>query len=179
AAAVMGLARYTLRTAAMSEGRPSALLRTLNDAIVRQQTETMFCTACFARIRRNESGARVTLSLGGHPAPLLLRPDGEIREIGSPGTLLGVFEDPTLTDQVLDLAPGDALVFYTDGVTDERRGDEEFGDERLRRTLSELVGSPAQDIADGVVAAVDEFRSGTAHDDIALLVIRVRPAERA
>jgi PAS domain S-box-containing protein len=178
AAAVMGLARYTLRTAAMSEGRPSALLRTLNDAIVRQATETMFCTACFARVRRNEMGARVTLSLGGHPTPLLVRPDGDVREIGSPGTLLGVFEDPTLTDQVVDLEAGDALVFYTDGVTDERRGDEEFGDERLQRTLSTLGGRSAQDIVDGIVDAVVDFRSGTAHDDIALLVIRVRPVDR-
>lgn len=175
AAAMMGLARYTVRTAAMSEGRPSALLRTLNDAIVRQASDTMFCTACFARVRRNDEGARVTLSLGGHPTPLLLHPDGTIEEVGDPGTLLGVFEDPTLTDRVVDLRPGDTLVFYTDGVTDERRGDEEFGDERLRATLVGLVGSPAQDVADGVVDAVVGFRSGTAHDDIALLVIRVRP----
>jgi sigma-B regulation protein RsbU (phosphoserine phosphatase) len=78
----------------------------------------------------------------------------------------------------VDLEGGDALVFYTDGVTDERRGDEEFGDERLHRTLSELGGRSAQDIVDGIVDAVVDFRSGTAHDDIALLVVRVRPAGR-
>jgi hypothetical protein len=175
AAAMMGLARYTVRTAAMSEGRPSALLRILNDAIIQQSSDTMFCTACFARVRRNDNGARVTLSLGGHPAPLLVRPDGSVEPFGQPGTLLGVFEDPTLSDQVIDLQPGEALVFYTDGVTDERRGDLEFGEGRLWQTLASLAGSGAQEMADGVVQAVDEFRSGTAHDDIALFVIRVRP----
>jgi serine phosphatase RsbU (regulator of sigma subunit) len=126
-------------------------------------------------VRRNEKGARVTLSLGGHPTPLLVRPDGTVEPFGEPGTLLGVFDDPTLTDRVIDLLPGDALVLYTDGVTDERRGDLEFGEGRLRETLAALADRGAQEMADGVVQAVDEFRSGTAHDDIALFVIRIRP----
>jgi serine phosphatase RsbU (regulator of sigma subunit) len=179
AAAMMGLARYTVRTAAMAETRPTVLLRTLNDAIVRQTRESMFCTACFARIRRQDSGVRVTLSVGGHPLPYVVRADGRVEPFGEPGTLLGIFEDPTLVDRATDLHEGDALVLYTDGVTDERHGDEEFGDARLRDTLALLAGADAQGIADGVVAAVESFRSGTAHDDIALLVIRVRPTERA
>jgi serine phosphatase RsbU (regulator of sigma subunit) len=122
---------------------------------------------------------RVTLSVGGHPLPYVVRADGRVEPFGEPGTLLGIFEDPTLVDRATDLHEGDALVLYTDGVTDERHGDEEFGDARLRDTLALLAGSDAQGIADGVVAAVESFRSGTAHDDIALLVIRVRPTERA
>jgi PAS domain S-box-containing protein len=175
AAAVMGLARYTVRTAAMSEGRPSALLQTLNDAIARQTQGHTFCTACFARLRRHASGVRVTLAVGGHPLPLLVRSSGDVEEVGEPGTLLGIFEDPTLVDRAVDLRPGDALVLYTDGVTDERRGEEEFGIVRLRDVLARLAGSDAQRIADGVVAAIDAFRTGDVHDDIALVVLRVKP----
>jgi serine phosphatase RsbU (regulator of sigma subunit) len=175
AAAMMGLARYTLRTAALTESRPSALLRTLNDAIIRQTRESMFCTACFARVHRRETDVRVTLASGGHPLPIVIRADGTVGAVGAPGTLLGIFDDPTLNDRALDLHPGDAIVLYTDGVTDERRDDEEFGEARLLETLRSLAGGDAKAIADGVVRAVEDFRTGLAHDDIAILVIRIRP----
>jgi PAS domain S-box-containing protein len=173
AAAMMGLARYTIRTAAMSETRPSALLETLNEAILRQVRDNMFCTASFARIRRDGASARVTIASGGHPLPFLLHPDGRVETAGEPGTLLGVFEDPTIVDRALDLAPGDALVMYTDGVVDERRGDEEFGEERLSGLLSTLGGANAQEIADTIDQAVLEFRSGDQKDDVAVLVLKV------
>jgi PAS domain S-box-containing protein len=173
AAAMMGLARYTIRTAAMSETRPSALLETLNEAILRQVRDNMFCTACFARVRRDGAHARVTIASGGHPLPLLVHPDGRVETSGEPGTLLGVFEDPTIVDRVLDLAPGDALVMYTDGVVDERRGDEEFGEERLRELLSTLGRASAQEIADSIDRAVLDFRTGDQKDDVAVLVLKV------
>lgn len=173
AAAMMGLARYTIRTAAMAETRPSALLRTLNEAILRQMRDAMFTTACFARVRRDGAGARATLAIGGHPLPFVVRASGEVETTGEPGTLLGVFEDPSLTDRVLDLRPGDALVLYTDGVTDERRGDEEFGEGRLRRLLATLAGATAEHIADAIERAVVRFRTGDPKDDVAVLVLRV------
>jgi serine phosphatase RsbU (regulator of sigma subunit) len=121
---MMALARYTIRTAAMSESRPSRILEVLNEAILRQTAEQRFCTACFARIMRRGETTRVTIASGGHPLPMILRADGSLETVGKPGTLLGVFEDPTLIDEAIDLRRGDALVMYTDGVTDERRGDE-------------------------------------------------------
>jgi len=72
-----------------------------------------------------------------------------------------------------DLGPGDALVLYTDGVTDERGDEDEFGETRLHEVLSELTGTGAQRIADGVVEAVVGFRSGQPKDDVAILAIKV------
>jgi len=175
AAAMMGLARYTIRTAAMSETRPSRILGTLNEAILRQAGDQRFCTACCLRILRRDEDTRVTVSSGGHPLPIVLRADGTLGTAGSPGTLLGVFEDPTLSDDAVDLGPGDALVLYTDGVTDERRGEEEFGERRLAEVLAGLAARSAQEIADALLAEVVAFRSDQARDDIALLVLRVSP----
>lgn len=175
AAAMMGLARYTIRTAAMSESRPSLILATLNEAIMRQTSDQRFCTACCLRILRRERDTRITVSSGGHPLPVVVRADGSLETAGMPGTLLGVFEDPTLSDHAVDLAPGDALVLYTDGVTDERRGDEDFGEHRLAEALTALAGQSAQGIADGLLRAVVEFRSEQPRDDIAILVLRVAP----
>jgi serine phosphatase RsbU (regulator of sigma subunit) len=174
AAAMMGLARYTVRTAALTESRPSSLLSTLNDAILRQMPESMFCTACVARVRREGPSVRVTVCTGGHPLPFVVRGDGSVLRVGEPGTLLGVFEDPALHDVVFDLDPGDALVLYTDGVTDERRdGDEEFGERRLQSLLASHAGRSAEEIAAAVDDAVASFRTGAARDDVAVLVVRV------
>jgi sigma-B regulation protein RsbU (phosphoserine phosphatase) len=175
AAAMMGLARYTIRTAAIAEGRPSAILQTLNRGILSQTGEQRFCTACCVRLLRSGYGARMTVSVGGHPLPLVLHEDGSIDEVGTPGTVLGVFEDATLADQVVDLSHGDALVTFTDGVTDERDGGEEFGESRLNEVLFSLAGRSAQQIADGVLDAVLGFRTGEPKDDIAILVLKVVP----
>lgn len=170
---MMGLARYTIRTAAMSEGRPSAILETLNQAVLEQTDENRFCTACCVRLRRSGTDARVTIATGGHPLPLVLREDGSIDVAGTPGTIIGVFEDPVLIDRAIDLGVGDSLVLYTDGVTDERRNSDAFGEVRLHEALSELAGAGAQRIADGVVDAVVGFRTGQPRDDIAILTIKV------
>jgi stage II sporulation SpoE-like protein/GAF domain-containing protein len=173
AAAMMGLARYTIRTAAMSEGRPSAILETLNQAILKQTNDQRFCTACAVRLRPFGDDARATVSSGGHPLPLVLRADGSIEVAGSPGTIVGVFDDPVLVDRPVDLHLGDTLVLYTDGVTDERRDADQFGETRLHEALIELAGGGAQRIADGVVDAVVGFRTGQPKDDIAILAIKV------
>jgi serine phosphatase RsbU (regulator of sigma subunit) len=173
AAAMMGLARYTIRTAAMSEGRPSAILETLNQAILTQTNDQRFCTACAVRLRPSGDVARATVCSGGHPLPLVLRAGGSTEVVGSPGTIVGVFDDPVLVDRAVDLHLGDTLVLYTDGVTDERRDADEFGETRLHEALTELAGAGAQRIADGVVDAVVGFRTGQPKDDIAILAIKV------
>lgn len=173
AAGMMGLARHAIRTVALAEGRPSRILETLNQVILRHTSEQRFCTACCVRILRSGYGVRMTVSSGGHPLPVVLHEDGTMDLAGAPGTILGVFEDPVLTDQVVDLDVGDALVLYTDGVTDERQGDEEFGEARLYDVLSTLGGGSAQQIADGVLEAVVGFRTDEPRDDIAILILKV------
>ncbi len=173
AAATMGLARYTIRTAALAEGRPSRILEMLNQAVLRQTSEHRFCTACCVRILHSGYGARMTVSIGGHPLPVILHAHGTMEPAGAPGTILGVFEDPVLTDHAIDLSAGDALVLYTDGVTDERRDDEEFGEARLHDVLSVLGAATAQEIADSVLEAVIGFRTEEPRDDIAILVLKV------
>jgi sigma-B regulation protein RsbU (phosphoserine phosphatase) len=157
----------------MSEGQPSAILETLNRAVLNQTDDERFCTACCVRLRPWGSQTRAIVSSGGHPLPLVLRADGSIEVVGSPGTIVGVFEDPVLVDRAVDLGLGDALVLYTDGVTDERSDEDEFGETRLHEVLSELTGAGAQRIADGVVEAVVGFRTGQPKDDIAILAIKV------
>jgi PAS domain S-box-containing protein len=174
AAAVTALARYTLRAAAMREQLPSRSLFMLNEALLRQRNDRRFCTVAYAHIQKLDEGARAGLSTGGHPLPLLLRADGSVEAIGAPGTVLGIYHDPDLQDQAVLLAPGDSLVFYTDGVIESRMSTNGVLDERR---LAELVSTCAGRGADAIAAAVEEAavlsQEGQPKDDIAVLVLRV------
>jgi serine phosphatase RsbU (regulator of sigma subunit) len=175
AAAVTGLARHSLRTAALAERRPSAVLRVLNETMLSREEEQRFCTVAYARIRPGPRGVRVTLCSAGHPLPMVLRADGRVEPVGRPGALLGVFRDPELADVPFDLGPGDDLVLYTDGVTEERGPDGFFGVQRLRDVVTASAGLSADAVAGRIERAVLEFGSGSPRDDLTVLILRVGP----
>jgi sigma-B regulation protein RsbU (phosphoserine phosphatase) len=82
-----------------------------------------------------------------------------------------------VADDVVDLAVGDALVLYTDGVVEERDDDgRTFGQERLREALEAQRGGSAAEIVDAVVGAVTSFSSQEPRDDVAVVVLRVAAA---
>jgi PAS domain S-box-containing protein len=174
AAAVTALARYTLRAAAMRDFLPSRSLAVLNEALLRQRDDRRFCTVAYAYLEKLDEGARVGISAGGHPLPILLRADGGAETVGALGTLLGVVPDPNLEDRALTLAPGDTLVFYTDGVIENRMGTNGVLDERR---LMELVATCAGRDPDTIATKVEEAavlsQDGRPRDDIAVLVLRV------
>jgi integral membrane sensor domain MASE1 len=173
AAATTGLARYTLRAAAVSERQPSRILGLLNDAIRRQSPDQSCTVACGRLDVDGANGARVTLSVGGHPLPLVLRADGQVEPVGEPGTMLGVLPDPQLADQTADLAPGDALVLYTDGLTDAYAPGRLVKRAGLVAALESCAGRSATEIASGIQEAVLGVREAEPRDDIVLLVLRI------
>ena len=186
AAAITALARYTLRAAAMREPLPSAVLRELNDAMVRQRRDDQFCTVAFGQLERNGTGTRLTVASGGHPLPLVLRADGRVESAGTPGTLLGISPEPVLSDVTLDLGPGDAVVLYTDGVTDAQAPARILSQADLAEVLRDCGGHDAAAIAECVErAATAPNGNGNGdepvepRDDVAILVLRVVSAPAA
>jgi PAS domain S-box-containing protein len=178
AAAVTALARYTLRAAAMHERLPSRSLRLLNEALLRQPGERRFCTVAYAYLEALDEGARVGFASGGHPLPVVLRSDGKVEWLGEHGMLLGVVPDPRLEDSSAALAPGDAVVFYTDGVTDAGGPVSVLGEERLAEVIASCAGLGADAIAGRVEAAALEAEGGAPRDDIAMVVLRVANRHR-
>jgi PAS domain S-box-containing protein len=181
AAAMLALARYTIRTLASREAHPSAVLDGLNEAMLRQRREHddyKFCTVAYAKLETNEGnyehGVKVTICRGGHSPPFLLKADGSIYKIGLPGRAIGVFDDANFTEWETHLAPGDALVFYTDGVVEARSPDGlYFGEERLMALLHSSVDLDASTIASRIEGAALDFQEQIPRDDIAVLVLRV------
>ncbi|MQB01770.1 MAG: SpoIIE family protein phosphatase [Actinobacteria bacterium] len=177
AAALTGLARHTIRAAAMYEGRPSRVLSTLNQAIMRHtedEASPRFCTSVLGFLQTDRSNVHLILANGGHEQPRILRADGTIEKASRPGMLLGAFADADIFDDHVRLRPGDSIVLFTDGVVDARRHKEEFGEARLEKVLAASRGCDAPAIVKRVEDAVVSFRSASSSDDMALLVVHVR-----
>ncbi|MBV9454579.1 MAG: PAS domain S-box protein [Rubrobacter sp.] len=182
AAAVLALARYTIRTLATRESHPSAVLYGLNEAMLRQRREHndyKFCTVAYAKLETSEGNTehrrtKVTVCRGGHSPPFVLKADGSIYKIGQPGHAIGIFDDANLTEQEAHLAPGDTLVFYTDGVLEARSPAGTFyGEERLMSLLRSSVALDASSMASRIEDAVLSFQEQAPRDDIAVLVLHV------
>jgi phosphoserine phosphatase RsbU/P len=172
AAALAALVRYTTRAAAIQTRRPRLVLSLVNEVVLRQ-SEEQFCTAAYVRLRPEGKGARLTISCAGHPHPLVLRARGDVETVPCRGRVLGPFPELASVDRIVRLDSGDALVLYTDGVTDARNTDGFFGEERLRDTLASCNGSSAEDIVKTLDRALNEFHGGKPRDDIAFVVLRV------
>jgi serine phosphatase RsbU (regulator of sigma subunit) len=172
AAAVTALARYTIRAAAVRSSSPAAILRTLNAAMLRQETDGRFCTIACARLDLGRSPARLTVACGGHPAPLVRRAGGGVEEVAAAGTLLGMVDDPELEDEVVELRAGDVVVIYTDGLTDAaapaRTLTAEDVAEALARAPATAAGRVAEYLLDAALGDVASPR-----DDVALLALRM------
>lgn len=171
AAVVTALARYTVRAEALHVATPRAALEGLHEALVSYYPDT-YCTALLVLLDRVPGGHRLTVATGGHPLPLCRRADGTTVTVGRPGGFLGMQEAVSISQFTADLAPGDIMVLYTDGVTEARRGDVFFGEAGIAAALSDSAGKPAQQVADTVVAAALDFQDGLARDDIAVVIVR-------
>lgn len=181
AARTTGLARYTLRAAAMQAKWPSNVLAVLNEALLRQASlergdgDPQFVTALYATVRPTGAHGRIrlVLSLGGHPRPLVLRSNGRVEAIGEHGTALGLVREVTLTNREATLREGDAVVFFTDGVTEARGPTGEFGEAGLHAVLGGLAHARAAEIATSIEASVLDHQGGEGTDDLAVLVLKV------
>ena len=176
AAAVTGIARYSIRALA-PDLSPAAALERLNASLGFQDTEARFLTAILAEATVTPEGdVALTMANAGHPPPVLMRDDGSssLLEKGH-GVLLGVFPNVGAVDVSVALEPGDALILYTDGVVEARdKSDEQFGFDRLLELTATCAGRTAAGIARRLELAAVGHAAGMT-DDIAVLVIRRRP----
>jgi PAS domain S-box-containing protein len=174
AAAVTALARYTIRTAAVRRRSPAAILRWLNDAMMRQDLDGRFCTIACVHLDTSRPEIQATVACGGHPPALLRREAGDVRDLGQPGTLLGLVPDPEIHDEHAELAPGDALVLFTDGITDARAPERVLEPEQLHDALRAIPAGSAQRIVEQLAALAVGKEGTPPRDDIALLALRAR-----
>ncbi len=139
------------------------VLRAVNEVLLREDGEDTLCTVVYVLAEREDGRIRLRSAAAGHPLPLTVRQaGGPVETLGEPGTLLGTVPVVDLAEGTAELGPGDALVLYTDGVTEARFGTgdrrvELFGDARLRAVLVAVRGGHAAAVAARIETAVLDF----------------------
>lgn len=151
---------------------PAAILSSVNTILHQRQLEEYYCTACYALFDLKRR--TVTLANSGLPYPVRCGADG-CAEIELPGMPLGSFFGTMYEEIALPLHVGDVLVFCTDGVSEafDAQG-REFGAERLVETVRGLRDRAADEIVDGIMNAVKDFRGDHPQsDDMTAVAVRI------
>jgi len=171
AALLMVLTRTLVRAAAQEISSPAALLSQVNDLLVPDAKRGMFVTALYA-VLCPEDGS-VVYANAGHTPAVLRRADGETTLMRREGMALGVVLGTPMAEQQIELGPGDAIVFSTDGVTEALSPEGTlYGLDRLEQTVQEAGAEAASQLLEAVDASVaHHVDTAPASDDLTLIVL--------
>ena len=151
----------------------AALVTRLNRIITSNCPSNRFITF-FIGVLDPKTG-NLTYVNAGHNPPLVAHADGSVEKLEGTGLILGILPVATYAQKTCNLAPGDAVLLFSDGVTEAVRpdADEEFGEDRLAQSFSKLRDQDAQSIIESVNQQVRDFTAGAPPaDDITLVVAK-------
>jgi serine phosphatase RsbU (regulator of sigma subunit) len=167
----MAMAKFVFRSLAREHSEPSDFLAHANEVVVGEIAVGKFITMAYLTV--DPDGA-VLCASAGHPEPRLVHPDGTVTGLACGGLALGIDAAQTYEQTRAELPPGGAVVLYTDGVIESRRGRELFGMGRMDEVLAANAAKPAQVLADELLAACRDYAGGDLPDDCAIVVIQRR-----
>jgi serine phosphatase RsbU (regulator of sigma subunit) len=152
---------------------PARLLQVVNRMIWKSTSPEHYATLFYALY--DDSTRRLKYVNCGHNPPILMHRDGSVERLKATATVIGLFERWECTVREVQLADGDVLVIFSDGVTEaERSEDEEFGEERLIEELRAARHLPSSEIVSSILNSVQQFSAGAQSDDLTLLIARAR-----
>jgi phosphoserine phosphatase RsbU/P len=155
-----------------SAGSPAALMAHVNRTLIRRAIQSRYATVFYGILAPD---GRLTYSNAGHNPPVLIGRNG-VRRLDRGGLILGLFPHAVYEEETLELADGDTLVVFSDGVTEAlNAAGDEYGEERLLTCLDAHPGCPPRDLLENILADVRAFAASAAqHDDVTALVLRYR-----
>jgi sigma-B regulation protein RsbU (phosphoserine phosphatase) len=160
-------------------GQPIELvLPALNRSLIEHNPGNKFVTLGMGVLSQDGT---LALTNGGHCPLAVLRRDRSVQLVTPRGPILGLLPAATWGVETVQMAPGDTIVFYSDGISESfSPTDEEFGIEGVRKTLEGFSGSTAEELADALLEAAAAHRAGReAEDDVTLLVVRYLGGDEA
>ena len=169
----VGMARSALKTQSVRSDDPSLCLGDANRTIAADNESMMFMTTFYGVL--DLSTGELSYANAGHTPPYLLDQHNRVRPLPlQAGVPLGVVEEFSFAPHGYRLAPGEAIVLYTDGVTEAANtADMLYGEERLQAVLAQHAGQSSDAVVGAVFDSVLEFSRGAPQaDDIAILVVR-------
>ncbi len=176
AAGVTALARHTLRAASMGGQSAAEMLETLHQALRRQPPGADQCTACLVMATPSAEQLRLTVTLAGHPPPVLIDAYGDARQIGRPGTLLGVLDPIDVAEHEDVLRAGETLLLYTDGIPEAGHSGEVLGERGLIELCRKAPQLTLAQLLEHIEHVALEHAEGSLRDDLALLGLRMCPS---
>ena len=173
AAKRMAVVRHTMRAVVADDLSAGDWLGEVNRRLIAMDEGSDFVTV--ALILLDPSDGRLEFSLAGHPPPYLVAPSG-LRELrGASGAPLGVFADGVYPAGREQLAQGDVLLLYTDGLSEARCGDSLFGQEELPARVGTLLQRPFVGEAERLVESAQQYGRGELRDDVVVVLLRLAP----
>jgi sigma-B regulation protein RsbU (phosphoserine phosphatase) len=171
AALLMASARAALRLSASCEHEVRGAVGGVNRHLCRDTLASEFATLVYGVF--SDNGSRFTYCNAGHPPPLLLR-DGELVELTTGGTVIGIEPEAVFEQAAVDILSGDAIVMVTDGVLEAMNFQlEPYGRERLEASIRRHCSLDVEQLAQQILWDVRRF-AGLAHqsDDITVVVVK-------
>jgi serine phosphatase RsbU (regulator of sigma subunit)/catechol 2,3-dioxygenase-like lactoylglutathione lyase family enzyme len=174
AALLMANLQANLRSqCALALTHPELFLRSVNRLFYENTSDNAFASLFFAEY--DDDSQRLRYANCGHLSGLILRPDNSCAHLRSTGTLLGLFNDWECNIAECDLAPGDLLALYTDGITEAQNDSgEEFGEANLIERLRRHRNEPCQSALEAITGEVRRLDGDDQHDDITLILAKCR-----
>jgi serine phosphatase RsbU (regulator of sigma subunit) len=176
AALYMAVSRTLFHTHGLENPTPSRALDRVNQFIRQDRTTPLFLSAFYAVLEKHNGC--LTFANAGHNPPLWIHAaTGQISELEARGIVLGAFDSYIPEERMVILEPGDAVVFFTDGITEARNQAGDFLDEEgLLAILHSQKWEHAEDLLDAIITSVDTFSTGAPQmDDFTVVVLRRRP----
>jgi serine phosphatase RsbU (regulator of sigma subunit) len=181
AALFMALSRTLIRTYAFEhQTRPDLVLAAVNQRILADTHTKMFVTVFYGIL--DPITGRLIYANAGHNPPYLLKahtpsmPEGlpEPQGLRNTGMPLGILAEASWEAKTVELAPGDMLILYTDGITEaQNRQEELFGNQRLLMTAQANLEASIQTVQDSILTTVDQFSDEADRcDDVTLMVLK-------
>jgi sigma-B regulation protein RsbU (phosphoserine phosphatase) len=178
AAMLMSNLQAAVRTIATAAMEPKQLCERINRVIHSNILSGRFITFFYCLL--DADTRHLTYTNAGHNPPLLMRKDGALERLEKGGLVLGIFPDSSFAQGEVDLAAGDRLLLFTDGVSEAENPDQqEFGEARLASALRTAPGESAEALQQYVMAEVTEFCASHFHDDASVLAVVVEAAAGA
>jgi sigma-B regulation protein RsbU (phosphoserine phosphatase) len=177
AALYMAVTRALFLAEAAEYPSPRDAAFQIHNLLMTSSDSDMFVTAFYGVVNRETREMRYVRA--GHDLPLHFRGEtAELSTLHARGRFLGSLEDLILDEATLQLSPGDALVCYSDGLTDSTSPEgERYGPDRLQAVVTAAGNEPAPVLAEAIISDVDSFRADTPQpDDLTLLVMKVLQA---
>jgi serine phosphatase RsbU (regulator of sigma subunit)/DNA-binding NarL/FixJ family response regulator len=178
AALYMSLGRSLIRTYATEyPRRPDLVLLATNRRLLSDASAGLFITSFYGVL--DPASGTLTYCNAGHNPPYLIlgREDPRIQPLTKTGMALGITEDGSWAQSEVRFAPGDTLLFYTDGFVDAQNpAGALFGETRLRETVVAHIGRSAGEFGAGLLRELHDFMGDAPQtDDITLIVIVREP----